>query len=726
MTARRTRRRTLVAVLVALTALLLPVSTAVADPTFAASAAPGDVSVDLVAIGPDVLAPGGTLAVTVVVRNEGTEPLVAPLVRLKLAPRLLGSRAAVADWATADGDDFSGSLVAEVPLPGGIGPGAHVTVPLTVPADDLPLPGAASGWGPRGIAVAVLDSDFVQVALTRTHVVWFPGRSFDEPVRTSVLVPLTGGAPDVSTGLVPAEDLEELTADGGRLTAVLTAASAPGVTWAIDPALLASAAAAEPAATDPVGTPIPDPASAPTDQPTDQPAGQPEPGPAAWLERLRTAATDREVVALPYADPDVTALAHAGQGQLHGLAEELGRDAVQELLGESARTDVAWPASGTVDPETRQVLSGDGRSAVVLSQGAQPLAEALDFTPTARSSLTAGGEAVAGLLVDTVLSTTLAEAGQGFGGARTPQSTADDLLAVQRLLAETAAITMERPSVERHVLVTAPREWDPGAQTGARALAALTAVPWVQSAELGALVDAPVPDVERDALTFGPSDAAGELPADGLRTVGAALESTRQMAAVLTQPEDVLATAERSAVAATSVAWRRDLAGWAAQVQAFADAADALVGGVEVVQGSDINVLSARADLPLTVVNSLEQDVQVEVELNPSSARLVAEEAVPVTITADSQERVSVPVRAIASGDTEVAVQLRTPDGEDLGEPVLITVRVRADWENRGTLGLAMVAALVLVVGLVRTIRRGRRTAAMPPPTGGPRPEGGS
>ena len=688
---RPTRRRALAALaalaaLTALTALLLPAVPAVAT----TSTAPGDVTVDLVAIGPDVLEPGSQLELTVVVSNSGTEPLVEPLVRLKLAPRLLASRDAVADWGAAQDNEFSGSRVVEVLLPEPVPPGGEVSVPLTVAADDLGLLDAPSQWGPRGIAVAVLDADFVQVALTRSHVVWFPGRSFSSPIRTSVLVPLTGGTPDVGTGLVPQADLETLTSDGGRLASVLAAASAPGVTWALDPALLASAAAADPS----------EPAI-----PAD---------PTAWLERLRTEAAGREVVALPYADPDVTALAHAGQGELHGLAEEAGRDAVQQLLGEPARTDVSWPADGSVDPATLEVLADDGRGAVVLSQGAQPLRQELPFTPTGRSSLTAGDHAVAGLLVDTSLSTTLAGTGRTADGPATPASVADDLLAVQRLLAETAAITMERPSVDRHVLVTAPREWNPDAVTGARALAALTAVPWVEPTPLGTLVDGPAPDVEREPLAADEADSVGELPAQELGRVGAALATTRAMAPALSRPEPVLASAELSAVAATSVAWRGDLDAWRSQVDTLAAAAAALPQGVRVVPGSAINVLSARADLPLTVANDLDQDVQIEVRLQPSNPRLVVDQVVPVTIAPGGSERVSVPVRAIASGNTDVEVQLLTPAGDVIGEPLVLTVRVRADWENRGTLGLAIVAGLILVVGLVRTIRRGRRTAALP------------
>ncbi len=50
-----------------------------------------------------------------------------------------------------------------------------------------------------------------------------------------------------------------------------------------------------------------------------------------------------------------------------------------------------------------------------------------------------------------------------------------------------------------------------------------------------------------------------------------------------------------------------------------------------------------------------------------------------------------------------------------LGEPVRTRVLVRADWETRGTFMLAGGAALVLIVGLVRTFRRGPRRRGRDP-----------
>jgi hypothetical protein len=56
-----------------------------------------------------------------------------------------------------------------------------------------------------------------------------------------------------------------------------------------------------------------------------------------------------------------------------------------------------------------------------------------------------------------------------------------------------------------------------------------------------------------------------------------------------------------------------------------------------------------------------------------------------------------------------VSVELLTPDGRSVGTPADLRVRARPDWENVGTAVVAGGLALLLVVGLVRTVRRGRR-----------------
>src|SRR5690606_41226491 len=99
------------------------------------------------------------------------------------------------------------------------------------------------------------------------------------------------------------------------------------------------------------------------------------------------------------------------------------------------------------------------------------------------------------------------------------------------------------------------------------------------------------------------------------------------------------------------------------------------------------------------------------VRRGPRDPRLVGDEEVTLEVAAQQSATAQVPVHAVGSGDVVVDVRLAAPDGSAIDEPTEIRVRVRADWETVGTAVVAGLLALLLVVGLVRTVRRGRRGA---------------
>jgi hypothetical protein len=694
--------------------------------------------VEVQGVSPVVLSPAGAVAVRAVVRSVGTEPLARPLVRVKVRGTRLASREQVRDWV--DGRRSAGEVVAEQVLPSPLAPGDAVTVSLRADAATVGLPADPSSWGPRGVQVEVgdLDGGFSPVARDRSFLVWYPDPE-TRPVRVSVLVPLSAGAPDVPSGVVPADRLATLTGEGGRLDRVLTAADRDGVAWVLDPALVASLAEAGDGTADDgsdtdgtgddgtgddgtTGTPSPAPTGSPASPatPGDGPAAAPTAAPGAagdrsFEARLRSGAAGREVLALPYADPEVSAVAAAGQDELYRLAESLGRSTVERLLDEPARTDVAWPASGSVSRGGLALAVAAGRDAVVLSAGVQPPRADVEGTPLGRGRALVDGRVVDTLLADTALSQALAA----------PTTTTP-----ARLLAETAALVLEEPGdasaqePPRHVLVAAPRGWDPPGGTGRAVLSALLDAPWTEPAPLEQLEERE-PAVERVDPDYPPADAAAELDPAGIRRAAAALEQARATSAVLTDAAAVLDVVEVGAVSATSVAWRDDPAAWAEALSSLEARARGVLDGLSVLAGSTVNLLSAEAGLPVTVVNDLDQPVRVQVALRPRSARLVAEGPVAVELPAGGRQRVAVPVRGVASGDTAVEVRLLAPDGTPVGAATTLQVRVRADWESNGTLAVAVVALVVLVVGLVRTVRRGRRRdpASAGPLAGGPAPQ---
>ena len=72
-------------------------------------------------------------------------------------------------------------------------------------------------------------------------------------------------------------------------------------------------------------------------------------------------------------------------------------------------------------------------------------------------------------------------------------------------------------------------------------------------------------------------------------------------------------------------------------------------------------------------------------------------------------------MRAIAAGRVSLTAQLLTPSGRPLGDPVSVQVRTQPP----GTWAMWVVGAvvgLVLLVGIVRAVRRPRRTVAVAEP----------
>ncbi|WP_345711474.1 DUF6049 family protein, partial [Kineococcus glutinatus] len=164
-----------------------------------------------------------------------------------------------------------------------------------------------------------------------------------------------------------------------------------------------------------------------------------------------------------------------------------------------------------------------------------------------------------------------------------------------------------------------------------------------------------------------------------------------------------------AALALTSVAWRGTGTDQRRGRERLDAAVDTLFAGVHVVAGGARNLAATRSDLPVTVVNELTVPVTVDLVLRPRTPRLQLQRTVRLVLQPRSQQRVGVPVRALANGSVVVDAQLRTAAGTPVGAGAAVTVNIRMGVESWIVGGVAAAAGLLLVVGLVRAVRRGRR-----------------
>lgn len=569
--------------------------------------------------------------------------------------------------------------------------------------------------------------------------------------------PQASASPSASPAPLDTQDEDSLDPLAGllaRTTALLSLAQ-PGVVLGVDPALLTALGVFDPeavpepaqASPGPQATPEPTasdsaspgqgaepevsstPAEA-TETPTPTPGATSTAGTATpeearqkeltTVQRLRSqlelAIASGDVAVLPWADADEAALAHAAETS--AIKEARDRADASGLASLGARTDLAWPASKTLDEQTLESLP-QSSSLVLAPPGAMDVSEDLTYTP---SGLATVGHRVL-LLSDPATSFTLRGVlppGANPSGERvSPKLSALD--SRQLLRAQTAVVSRQLPTVGRYLTLSLDRPTAIGTDPGLiqERVAALFDSEWVtpvtvedmrnQAEAVASGAEGSWPhSVQRKPLTPA-SWEQGEISAEELaqaRNSAGFLRSFSQMvsdpAALLGQSLDVFSWA-------TSAGWRTTASARGSMLAQVGTQIEELNSSLVAQPSATVNLISEQANLPVRVVSSLDQDATIQVTLTSSSTRLQPDGDVTTTVPAGSETTVLVPVKAVGSGDVQVTIHVQTPDGVQVGTPAVVHMRVHAEWESLGTRLIVGVLILLLLVGIARTVRHGRR-----------------
>jgi len=415
---------------------------------------------------------------------------------------------------------------------------------------------------------------------------------------------------------------------------------------------------------------------------------------ASWLAALDGGAAEHDVFALPYEDPDLAALARAGATNLAQQADAL-TSALPWVNDHGALTGLQLAPDSTTDAATLDEAAQLGASAVVVDPSALAPTD-LTYTPTGRATVRTPSGSVTALVPDPTLSEILRSPG-GDSPA----------VAAQRILAETAVITRERPNQDRHLLVTVGRDWTPVTAVASAQLEALASAPWITMEPLSKLISTASPEVEREPLPTTTADPT-ELPAPDVATIASEQHALVTFASIVANPSALLDGVQESVLGPLSVGWRSDSAGRAALMATLLTDLRQRRTGISIIKGSNVTLISQSSEVPISLRNDLDQDATVTLRLTPRNACLAVPKAPTVVIPAHQTASFRVPFNAVASCDVVVDVSVLTADGTPVASPTRFTVQVHADWENVGTAVVAGILVLGLVVGLWRTVRRGQ------------------
>lgn len=696
--------------------------TAAALPAADAPPADGRVSVSVDSLAPEVLASGQDLQISGTIVNGTDEPLESVDLVVQVQRSTEIALSGLESWLADEGDaQLSTVITAGLSA---IEPGATTTFAVTVPAKDLPLSGSAE-WGPRGVQVSVTE-DGQSLARDRTIVVWDAGVAVS-PTRVTVVVPVVASPAEMN--LLAQGDKADPAAVKALRTRVegLLALARPGVVLAVDPALMTAlgagddlpspkdadgagasptpAPATEPPATEPDAEPTAEPAPATGPTPTAPPATGASPAPDRTLAgALEAAGRSGNLIVLPWADADVSALAHLGEGDLTAGAFTRADETVAAWKTGSTATALT---SGPLDAETLALLP-QTVSTVIARPGDLPVAEDLTYAPAGITTVD-----------DRVVLVPEASVSEAAAGILSTGSDSTALCALDArglLRGQLAILTRQTPYRGRDIVVALDRAdaaaADP-AELGAR-LEAILASSWTQGRDLGAVVadareqQSAGEQVQRDELPEQVLDDAEPSGAD-LNAATQAANHLKSIGSVLADPQALLSPATDVVATSLSTLWRTDPRGRTAHIARARAAGDVVVQSLTAAPSSTINVISATADLPLRIVSGLDQAATVRVHLVPSSTRLQIDHDVTVTVPAQGQTTVLVPIKAVGSGDVDLSIELLAADGTAVGTPMTMRTRVRASWETVGTRVAAGLLVALLAGGITRTVRRGRR-----------------
>lgn len=656
----------------------------------ARAAGPRTVDVSIDALTPTVPKKDDTLTVSGTLTNRSDAPVTDAHVGLRRG-QALTSRSAIDTAAKrtgfspgADGEEIKNRTQKIDKL----APGISRTFTLQVPVKDLAL--GDDGVYQLGVSLSGRsgDSSYEQVlGAQRTFLPWQTSDvakksqlTYLWPLISSTHLTAETDADAEQTPVFRNDNLAAEIAPGGRLQQLVALGKDLPVTFVIDPDVLASVDAMT--------------KTYKVEGPNGPTAGKNQAVAKQWLGQVEEAVKTHEIVALPFADPDLASLAHRGKevpsalGHL-GPATTLAATTVETILGVKPRTDFAWPAEGAVDSSIVDVAtSGGAHNIIARSDSLQE--NDLSYSPTAARPIGGGNTAI---VSDARLST-------AFEGdlSKAENST----LAIQEFLAQSLMVNGQEPERQRNIVV-APQRTPSVSQAQAMAAGVKSLVPgrWAEPLNLaGAAKATPDPDANRvvpRSSAYPASLREQELPTAAFEEIQDTQSTLDDFEPVLSQPARVVTPFGSAIMREMSTEWRGDEAGAAAFRSSVRTYLDGLTKNVQLIQKSDATLSGRSATIPVTVQNNLVQGVKnLTLELTTSQPnRLDTGEPQEITVDGGHSQSFKFDTTANANGPVQVTAQLYTSEGKPYGLPMTFQVNVT---EITSTIMLVIAGGVLLLV----------------------------
>ena len=413
------------------------------------------------------------------------------------------------------------------------------------------------------------------------------------------------------------------------------------------------------------------------------------------------AAGDRvQVSAMPYASPSIPRLLESGLGQDLPAQLSLGRQSLTTSLAATPAPEILVPPGSAIDERAIGRLRAQGvqilpLDAGIIEQPEQPKA----FAAPATARLDAGGNAFVTAIVPDPGTAALVSAAND-----------DPRLAAQAVLADSAAVWLEDPSLSRSFALMAGQDVEAPAEFWNPLTRSVATAPWLHPTGLSDLVqrhpanDAPA---ERPHLNASRPEP---FPTTYLERFAAAGQDIEQLSSILADPgattlpqdlgRDLLFT-ESNALVNSRLGEQ-----WLAAISArVADTFEQ----ISIAASQVFTLTSSTGSIPVRLSNETGLDVNVVARIASQRLRVLGENPTTVQL-GDTPVVLAFKVQAQATGRFPVQVTLETPARREIGRQQVV---VRSTAYSRVAL-LITVGALLVLVGLwvrrLLAMRKARRS----------------
>jgi hypothetical protein len=454
-----------------------------------------------------------------------------------------------------------------------------------------------------------------------------------------------------------------------------------------------------------------------------------DPNAKKWLADLKANTSGHPVFVTPYADVDVAGLAEYGDNtdlrnafaigqQLAGPLLDRGKMPAPIPAGLKQLSSVAWPANGRASLPVLENLGARGlRIGTVILAMPRPPSE-FTYTPGAVTSVVDGvGGMLKVLLADSSLSSLLASSSAVSNQPGT-------IFSVSQLFeAETAWIVAEAPAMQRPIVVTPPRRWDPASSLASQLLSDTVNAPWLRPAPIGQLGEQPQ-ETDYSSTSLMRTNAA-VLPAKVLGQVAKLDRDVSLLQSIMTSSDVRLSGARLShaVYGIESSAWTGGNASRSSQLLSRTEQyitrqfADLSVGGrplkvIHVTLGGKVGSVT------VSIHSLLSYPVRVGLQVTSSSHFVTVTQPHRLyLVEPDTSTPLKLKVSASQTGKATLRLRIVTRYGVLLPDPPDKPLVMTISATNLGTVALVIFAAALAVfvaASAAQALRRGRAAAGEP------------